>query len=232
MTLVVDWSNLGLVAFPFLLSITTATLLALLLRRAAELSGLPRSREVCVGCVHEPALLRDGYCRQNCVINSLPSTPLVLFIGSATFALLTAFFPDVVLTYILPFGFTNSEIPGILEGLLLVSAGGASVTIAGYFAQDLAAHRELLNRVALLIALAGLIVGAGTSGAVSQTAETLVPLGLGMLLVGLAIEWRARRGRPTLGLRALGFSATPLFVIAVLALIRIAQILALANASS
>jgi hypothetical protein len=224
-TLIYDWGNLGSVAFPFLLAITVSGILALALRRAAIRSGLPRAREPCARCRFEKGLLKRGTCERQCAVNDLPSLPLLLFIACTTFAILAAFYPSIVLTYVLPFTNPASGIPEVLLGVMLVASATASIAIAAYFAQDLPGHRELLIRGAVAGTLVGVLLSVLGNDMAGQVGAVLAPLSLGVLVIGLALEWRARLGRPALGLRAIGAAAIPLFLIAIMASVRIGEVL-------
>jgi hypothetical protein len=226
--LVFDWNNLGQVALPFFVSITVAAFLALFLRKAAEQSRLPRAREPCARCRFERGLLARGDCEESCAVNTLPTLPILLFVAAASLATLAFAFPEVVKTYLIPFGLYDATYPDILLTLILVTNAGAAVALAAYFVQDLPYHRDLFNFGAAGAALVGLFLGSAGEGAVGTGAELLVPLALSALLLGLASEARARQGRPTFGLRALGLTTVPLFLVTLLALGRIVEIVRLA----
>ncbi|MCI4369149.1 MAG: hypothetical protein L3K09_06275 [Thermoplasmata archaeon] len=224
MGLVVEWGNLGSVALPFFIALTGSAVLALLLRNASDVSGLPRSRERCVGCRFESALVRDGLCRQTCTVNELPTLPIVLFLSTGTVAILCLFFPQVMIAFVLPFAIGSRATPQILLALLGVANTGACALIAGYFVQDLPKHRELFGFIAVFGTLLGLLVGFTVPGPVGLWARSLTPLALGLTLLFSAVEHRARMGRPTFGLRALGASVVPLFLVFLLATVRMAEI--------
>jgi hypothetical protein len=227
-SLVFDWANLGDVALPCLVSITGAAFLATFLRRAAEQSRLPRSRERCIRCRFESQLEEFGDCQEACAVNVLPTLPLVLFVAVSALAALTFFFPATVRTYILPFDYPDPAYAAILLDVVLVATLSAALVLAAYFVQDLPYHRDLFTLGAAAAALAGLFVGTTGSGVAPTDAAILVPIALTAVLLGLAAEARARRGRPAFGLRSLGAATAPLFLVTVLAFGRIAEVLALA----
>lgn len=231
MGLVYDWYNLHTVALPFLLSVTAAGGLALILRRAAERSGLPRARETCTKCRHEGQLLQEGFCVQSCAVNALPTLPLALFVASTTFAILAGLFPDTVLTYVVPFSTVNADLPEALRFLLLVTCAAASLSIVGYFAQDLAVHRAVFEEAAIVVAVTGLFLGVTAGGTLGEDAAFLAPIALTALVLSVAMRRRAKVARPVFGLRAIAFATAPLFLLALLATLRILEILAYAAQS-
>ena len=231
MGLVYDWYNLHTVALPFLISVTAAAGMALLLRRASERSGLPRAREPCTQCRNEPQLLQEGFCVQPCAVNALPTLPLALFVTSTTFAILAGLFPDTVLTYVVPFSTVNPDLPETLRFLLLVTCAAASLSIVGYFAQDLPSHRAAFEEAAVVVAVAGLFVGVTFGGTIGQDVAFVVPVALAALMISVAMSRRAKVSRPVFGLRALAFATAPLFLLAILATLRILEILSYASQS-
>jgi hypothetical protein len=220
----VDWLNLWVVGLPFLTCACASGALAVLLYRTALASGLPHRRDTCARCVFESALRRTGTCAQACAVNAIPTLPLVLFSFTSTFALLFLFYPSLALEYVLPSVPAPSPLAQIVRDLLVATNVGASVVLAGYFVQDTARSRELFSRTAAAGALAGLVAGSTLPGAWGATAALLTPVALLVLLIALALEHRAVRGEPTLGLRAIGLATAPLFLIGIAALARIAQI--------
>ncbi|MCI4331109.1 MAG: hypothetical protein L3K19_04600 [Thermoplasmata archaeon] len=228
MGLIFDWGNLSQVALPCFVSLTVGAFLALFMRRAADHSRLPRTRERCVRCRFEEGLIERGTCEQSCAVNAMPTLPLVLFVAVTSVAALAFLYPDVVVTYLLPFGSPLPAYPDILLTLVLVTNLAAAVALAAYFVQDLPYHRDLFNFGAAAAALVGLFVGTTASGVVRIDGQILVPVALGALLFGLAAEARARQGRPAFGLRALGVATAPLFLLTVLALGRIVEIVRIA----
>lgn len=228
MSLVFDWANLGEVALPCLVSITGAAFLATFLRHAAEQSRLPRRRERCVRCRFESELMESGECQEACAVNALPTLPLVLFVAVSTLGALTYFFPDTVRTYILPFDSPDPAYAAILLDVVLVATLSAALVLAAYFVQDLPYHRDLFTLGGVAAALVGLTLGTMGGGLWPSEGAVLVPVGLTAVLLGLAAESRARRGRPAFGLRSLGAATSPLFLVTFLAFGRIAEVLALA----
>lgn len=230
MGLYLDWGNLVTVSFPFIVSVTAAGILAIALRHLSDTEGLPTARERCVGCRFESKLIRSGECRLDCAVNALPSLPLVLFVVTTSFALLALAFPSMLLTYVLPTGRYAPATPAILVGIVFTANGAASLATAGYFVQSSRRYRRTFLQGLIVAVLLGLVVGSATTGGARALATALTPFALGSLLVGLAIEHRARMGRPALGLKALGASTVPFFIVTVLSLVRIYEILRIALA--
>lgn len=229
MGLVLLWSHLGGVALPFLIALTAACLLAWGLQRVAETTGLPRLRERCIGCRAESNLLATGRCPEPCAVNDGPTLPLLVFVGSATTAVFAAADPADFRLYVLPYGLTGPGIPDLLLALLVGANALAGVLLAAFFVQDRRDHQELFARGSAILAL-GALVGLGLSdGPAGPWVDLAVPVALTALLLGVAIEWRARHGRPAFGLRTIGFAAAPLFLVALLATIHLVQVLQLAG---
>lgn len=235
MGVVIVWANLWLVGLPFLLCACVGGIFSVFLWRAAWKSGMPHRREPCATCVFEKALIKQGYCKESCAVNTIPMLPLVLFLATCTFALLFLFFPSVVFTYLLPSTSPNptTSVPEWQQSIRTVVAaanGAAAVLLGAYFVQDTAWHRELFLRVAAAGSLAGIVIGVTAPGPVGQVALEVTPFALLAVLLSAALESRARWGRPVLGLRALGISTTPLFIVTLVGIARILSVLSAANA--
>ncbi|HTT26729.1 MAG TPA: hypothetical protein VMH90_07210 [Thermoplasmata archaeon] len=225
MGLVLEWANLGEILLPVLIAVTTAAFLALPLRRAAEQSGLPRIREPCRGCAAEPFLLERGYCREVCTVNSAAPVGLLLFVGTATTAIFAYLDPADFLRLVLP------ATPGMPAGATLLldtvvaSNAAASLLVGAFFGQDLPAYRRGLLEGSAALALGLMTVGEAMPTPAFRWVELLLPLSLSAVVLGVAVEWRARYGRPAFGLRTLAVAALPMFLVSVLASARIVQIL-------
>jgi hypothetical protein len=219
-----DWARVGFVALPFLTSACIVGVFAVLLRRAVQESGLPRRREPCVNCLFESALLRDKSCRLRCAVNAVPDFPFALFVVTGTLALFFLFFPGLALAYVLPTVSGLSTIEPAMLTALIVGNVAASLVIAAYFLQDLSWHRETFLRGAAVGSLAALVVGIGAPGLAGSFAQVLAPVGLGALLLAVALEHRARLGRPVFGLRTVAVASLPLYLVTLLAFFRILQV--------
>lgn len=241
MGLVIEPNNLWLLALPALICACLSAIFTLLLWRAAWVSGLPHRREPCVTCVFEADLLRKGTCTENCAINSIPTLPLMLFFITSGLTMMCVFFPSLVSTYVIPFNLAPPLLPTLLLVTLGATNGGAAVLLATYFVQDRAWHRELFFRGAAAMTLIGLIAastlaGLGKAGWITSSwlqtaaveAEWLTPLGLFAIIVVVAMEHRARLERPVMGLRGLGLTTAPIFLIVVIGLARMLEILSYA----
>jgi hypothetical protein len=86
----------------------------------------------------------------------------------------------------------------------------------------------MMLRVAIVMTLVGLCVGAAIGGTTGAIAAEITPLGLGAVLIGIAVEHRARMGRPAIGVRGLGAATLPMFWLGGLALVRIVELVRLA----
>ncbi len=229
MALIVVWSHVIPLVAPFFASLTAAAVLALPLHRAAEDTGLPRLRERCVGCVGEPELRRTGTCPERCSVNSGPTVPLVLFVATATTAIFAFGDPAAFDGYVLPGGTYPPGVGAAVAAGLVGANAVAAVLLAAFFVQDRQRFNELFARGAALTALFGFVAIAWPLGPLGRWVDLALPLALIALLFAAGIEWRARHGRPTFGLRTLGIAALPLFAVCALAAIRIVQILVLAG---
>jgi hypothetical protein len=225
MGLVLLWANLGEVLLPALVAVTVAAFLAMSLRRVADHSGLPRIREACVGCVAERSLLEQGFCRERCAINSAAPTGLLLFVGTATTAIFAYLDPSAFLRLVLPATPGQPALVGELLDLVVGTNAGAALLVAAFFWQDIPAYRHGLLEGSAALALGLMTVGQAMPGAAARWVSLMLPLSLAAIVLGVGIEWRARHGRPTFGLRTLGLAAAPLFLLTALAGMRIAQVL-------
>ncbi|MCI4350247.1 MAG: hypothetical protein L3K15_01865 [Thermoplasmata archaeon] len=225
MGLVVDWGNLGVVALPFLTCLSVSGLLGIGLYRVAAASGVPHRRERCVRCRFVESLRRSGTCHEVCAVNHFPQLPAVLFVATGTFSLLLLFFPTITYEYVLPFQVSPPDLGGILLGLLAAANLGGSIVLAAYLLQDRAASRELFNRVSAGGALIGIVLGVAGPPPLRMAAVVLTPVALGSLLVGLGLEYRARSGRPAVGMRTVGAATLPLFLILLTASARLVELL-------
>jgi hypothetical protein len=227
MPLVLQWSNLGEVALPFLISACLSAVLTSLLWRVGEKGGLVHRRSACLGCAFEATLRRHGECSEACAVNWIPRLPLGIFFLSTTLLLLAIAFPWVVIQYVVPLG-AGSVWGTTLLGLVAGSLGFASVLVAGYFVQERGRNRRLFLRVGA----AGTIVGVAASfllpSGLALTAALLTPLALWTLFLGLGLERYAQQGRPALGLKALGLAILPILLLSLVAMVRL---LALLNGS-
>jgi hypothetical protein len=223
--LVVDWANLGLVALPFLTCLGVSGLIAIGLYRVAADSGVPHRRERCLRCQFVETLRRSGTCHEACAVNHLPQLPAILFVATGTFSLLFLFFPKVAYEFVLPFELTPPTLGGILLGLLVAANLGGSVVLAAYMLQDRASTREMFNRVTALGALLGVLVGVAGPEPLRGAAIVLTPVALAALLFGLGLEYRARTGRPSVGLRSVGAATVPLFLMLLVATARLVELL-------
>lgn len=221
------WQNLWTLALPFFICISTAAFFTVLLWRVAWKSGLPHRREPCATCVFEPGLLTRGTCREVCAVNVIPTLPLLLFLFTASFALLFLFFPSLVFSYLFP-GDVSGNWANAAFVVVAGSNAGAAILLTGYFVQDKAWHRELFFRVAVAGSLVAIVTGLVAPAWLGSFAETLVPVGLVSVLLSASLEHRAQWGRPVLGMRALGMSTLPLFLVAFVAMARILFVLSAA----
>jgi hypothetical protein len=228
MGLTLAWGNLEGVALPFMLCACVSGILTVFLWRAAWESGMPHRREPCATCVFEGKLIKTGTCRESCAVNIIPTLPLMLFLFTCTFALFFVFFTPIVESSLFP-PIWSPDLSGAVAALVAASNGGAAVLLAAYFAQDTAWHRELFLRIGAAGSLAALVVGVMNPEGVGSIALSLAPLGLFAVLLSAALEHRARWGRPVLGLRSMGFSTTPLFVISLIGLLKILWVLSSAG---
>jgi hypothetical protein len=223
-TLVLLWANLGPLLLPAMIAITASAILAIPLRRAAERSGLPRVREPCFGCVAEGFLVRNGYCPEVCTVNSATSVGLLLFVATAATATFALLDPGDFVRRVLPF---SSGSPGLSNFLLDAVVGtnaAAALLIGAYFGQDRSIDRRHWLEGSAVAALGLMTIGEALPGPALPWVDLLLPLSLGALLLGVAVEWRARHGRPAFGLRTLAVAAAPLFLLTILATIRIVQV--------
>ncbi|MCI4319406.1 MAG: hypothetical protein L3J87_02110 [Thermoplasmata archaeon] len=225
MVLVVDWENLAFVALPFLTCLGISGLLAIGLYRVAAVSGVPHRRERCLRCRFVEALHRSGTCHEPCAVNQVPQLPAVLFVATCTFALLFLFFPTVSFEYVIPFEFSPPDLGAVLLGFLAAANFGGSVVLAAYLLQDRAVSREMFNRVAAFGAVLGILLGLAGPAWVRGPAIVLTPVALAALLLGVGLEYRARLGRPAVGLRAVGAATLPLFLLILVASARLVQLL-------
>ncbi len=229
MPLVLAWQNLWYVALPFFISISAATIFTVMLWRVAWKSGLPHRREPCATCVFEKDLVRSGTCRKVCAVNVIPTLPLMLFLFTCSFALFFLLFPEIVLAYLFPGGmdpiWSNAVITAVAA-----SNGGSAILLVGFFVQDKAWYREMFFRIAAAGTTTGIVVGLLFPGPVAgldigSFAFNATPFGLVAVILTSGLEHRARWGRPVLGLRALGVTTLPLFLVALVAVARIMFIL-------
>lgn len=227
MGLVLDWSNLDFVVLPFLLALTAAAFLALPLRRALERSRLPRAREPCVGCSAEGRLLRTGRCPEPCVVNTLGSFALALFVATTCLALFAYVDPVDLARFVDPIGWQFGPPAEALLALVVGGNAAAAVLVAAYLLQDLPVHRDGLLRGSATVSLGLMAVATLAPPALGRWVDLLLPLSLAGIVLGVGIEWRARHGRPAFGLRSLAVALLPLFVVTGLALVRFGQIVAL-----
>lgn len=233
MPLTLEWQNLWTIALPLFLSLCTSTLFTVLLWRVAWKSGMPHRREPCVNCVFEKGLIRHGTCRETCAVNVIPTLPLLLFLFTSTFALFFLVFPGIVVTYMFPGGFDPTWSSAAVMAVAAAN-GGASILLVGYFVQDKAWHRELFFRIAAAGSTAGLVLGLvfqshpGFLGQMGTFCLEVTPFGMFAVIMTSGLEHRARWGRPVLGLRALGLSTLPLFLITLVAVARILFVLSAA----
>jgi hypothetical protein len=226
--LAIDLANLFLVAGPFAVAVLAAALLALLLHRSAGLSPRPSVRERCVGCRYEGDLVESDLCYQRCSVNELPSLALVVFVVSATFVALALAFPNILVEFVVPAAFVGAADQQLLLGTLLVAFSGGALAVAAYCVQDRARERRMMLQVAIAVTLIGLGVGAAIGGSVGSMAIEITPLGLAAVLIGIAVEHRARMGRPAIGIRGLGAATLPMFWLGGLALLRIYEMVRIA----
>jgi hypothetical protein len=227
--LVLDWENLAYVALPFLTCLGISGLLAIGLYRVAAASGVPHRRERCLRCRFVDTLRSTGTCHEPCAVNHLPQLPAVLFVATTTFALLFLFFPTVSYEYVLPFEFSPPDLAGVLLGFLAAANFGGSVVLAAYLLQDRARSREMFNRVAASGAVLGILLGIAGPGWARGPALVLTPVALAALLLGVGLEYRARVGRPAVGLRAVGAATVPLFLLILVASARLIQLILFAR---
>jgi hypothetical protein len=218
--LVLQWNNLGGVILPFLLSACLAASLAALLWKVGEQGGLVHRREACLGCTLEAALRKRGTCTEACAVNWIPTLPLALFFVTTALLILSVGFPWVVLDYVIPLG-AGGGLSLALLGVVAGSMGGASVVLAGYFVQERARNRAIFLRVGAGATLAGVAGGLLLPPPWGLSSGLLTPLALWMLLLGLGLERWAREGRATLGIRALGLTLLPVFILVAIALARL-----------
>jgi hypothetical protein len=228
MGLAIDVANLLLVAGPFAVAILAAGLLALLLQRSVENSPRSSVRERCVGCRFEGDLVEDDACYQRCGVNELPSLALVVFVVSATFVALAIGFPEVLVDFVVPTSFVGAATQQLLLGTLLVAFTGGALAVAAYCVQDRGPERRMMLRVAIAMSLIGLGVGAAVGGTAGTIAIEVTPIGLAAVLIGVAVEHRARMGRPAIGVRGLGAATLPMFWLGGLALLRIYELVRIA----
>jgi hypothetical protein len=226
--LAIDLANLLLVAGPFAVAVLAAALLALRLQRSAGLSPRPSVRERCVGCRYEGDLVDSDVCYQRCSVNELPSLALVVFVVSATFVALALAYPNVLIEFVVPAAFVGASDQHLLLGTLLVAFSGGALAVAAYCVQDRARERRILLQVSIVAALMGLGVGAAIGGTVGAMAVEMTPLALAAVLIGIAVEHRARMGRPAIGIRGLGAATLPMFWLGGLALVRIYEMVRIA----
>lgn len=236
MPLLLDWANLWSVALPFFICISVAAIFTVFLWRAAWKSGLPHRREPCATCYFEDKLIRQGTCRESCAVNVLPTLPLLLFLFTCSFALFFIFFPSLVLQYLLPGtgsspGSVNPQLLDASIALVAGANGGAAVLLAGYFVQDKAWHREFFFRISAAGTISGIVLGLVVPGPIGTYAIDATPFALGAVLLGAGLEHRAIAGRPVLGMKALGASTVPLFLVAVVVMFRIFFVLSAAYPS-
>ena len=221
--LVIAWDNLWIVALPLLISGCFSTTLAVFLWRASR-HGVPHKREFCRTCLHEPALLRRGYCVEPCTVNVIPALPIFLFTFTAGLSILFLFFPQVVDSYILPF--VSPVLTWVLYGMLLATCLLSSLLLGTYLLQEKAHDREVLGRAAVVGTLAALLLSPFL-----PSAAILLPAGLFLVLLAVGVELRARHGQALLGLRTIGFATIPLFLMTLVGLLRILDILRFAGVS-
>ena len=229
MGLVLVWANLDPLVLPFLVALTTAACLALPLRTAAERSGLPTARERCIGCRAEAVLLASGRCPERCTVNELGAVGRATFVATAAVAVFAGLAPSSLAGFAFPLGDGSGPAAAVLLALVIGGNAAAAALIAVFFLQDLPEHRTALLTVGASAALAAMTVGRAVAGPVARVAALVLPITLVVLVLGLGAEWRARHDRPAFGLRSLGLATAPLFGLAVLAAIRVGQILALAH---
>jgi hypothetical protein len=222
--LIVDWGNLALVALPFLTCLGVSGLVGIGLFRVAAESGVPHRRERCLRCRFVESLRRSGTCHEVCAVNHFPQLPAVLFVATATFALLFVFFPKLTYEFVLPFQVSPPDLADILLGLLAAANLGGSIVLAAYLLQDRAASRELFNRVSAAGGIVGIALGVAGPLPLRGAAVVLTPVALGCLLVGLGMEYRARLGRPAIGLKTVGAATLPLFLILLTATARLVEL--------
>ncbi|HZY70687.1 MAG TPA: hypothetical protein VFF67_06905 [Thermoplasmata archaeon] len=229
MALVADWGNLAIVALPVITSLGVSGLLAILLYRVGVATGVPHRRERCLRCVFASALHSSGTCDERCAVNELPRIPALLLWVTGTFALLFLLFPSTAFAYVLPLELRSPALFPTLAGFLGAANLGGMIVLAAYLLQDRAWSRELFNRVGAGGSIVGLLLGFVSGGMIRSVTLWFTPAALTVLLVGLGLEYRARSGRPTMGLRAIGTATAPLFLTLVVGAVRIVQIVALAH---
>lgn len=230
MALVADWGNLAIVALPFLTSLGVSGLLATVLYREAARTGVPHRRERCFRCAFASALHSSGTCDERCAVNEMPRIPALLLWVTGTFALLFLLFPATAFAYVLPIELRSPGLFATLAGFLGAANMGGTIVLAAYLLQDRAWSRELFNRIGAGGSIVGLLLGVVSAGFVRSVSLWMTPAALTVLLVGVGLEFRARTGRPTMGLRSIGAATAPLFLTLVVGAVRIVQIVALARA--
>lgn len=218
-SLVIDWGNLWVVALPFLISASLSATFTILLWKASR--KLIHHRLTCVNCIYEGALIRTHHCEEACAVNNIPSLPLLLFFFSAVFSMMALFFPDILNTYVLPLP-TSQVLLGFSYSVVAIVSTGATVLVGVYLIQQWAPSRLLFLRIALVGTLFAILVSSSY-----DFAAEFVPIGLFAIALGMGVELRAQRGIPLLGMRALGLATLPLFVMALIGIVRIFQILSL-----
>jgi hypothetical protein len=147
---------------------------------------------------------------------------------SATFVAMAIAFPTVLMDYVVPGSFVGAATQELLLGTLLVAFAGGALAVAAFCVQDRGRERRMLLRVAIGMTLVGLGLGAAIGGTMGAIAAEVTPLGLGAVLIGIAVEHRARMGRPAIGVRGLGAATLPMFWLGGLALVRIVELVRLA----
>lgn len=220
MGIVVVWSNLWVVALPFLISASCAGIITIFLWKSSW-RGIQHHRAACVTCDSEGNLEAAGTCQEAYALEYVPGLLLLLFF-MATFAILTLFFPQIILNFVLPFEAAPNAFTFYYAVIIAGTVAGTAL-LAGYLVQELSTDRTIFLRATALGTLGAVVVSP-----IEPVAAGLVPIGLLLLLLGVGIELRARTGRPLLGLRSLGLAVLPLFVLTLLGLLRIFELVTIA----
>ena len=215
MPLLVVWGNLVRVTVALLPLGLVTVLFAALLYRAW--------RSVTRGPNDSPGTLVDEFWW-----NLPPELPLSVFGALALLSLFILYDTGLFATYVLPFGLSSGG-QALLLGLEFGACVGGAGVVAGYFIQAQPRLRRYFLQIAVLVGATVVVVAAAAGRTPPIGLIALAPVSLFVGLISIWIARRASYHEVSFGPRALGLTSVPLYFIAAVAVIRLAQLIALAG---